>query len=340
MRDNYSESGNLRHADLSIVSTMYKSAEFINEFYRRITASATKLTTSYELILVNDGSPDGSLEIAVALAETDSHVRVIELSRNFGHHTAMFAGLQHARGNLVFLIDIDLEEQPEWLLDFWADLHETGADMVYGVQTLRSGSIGKRYTGSLFYRFFNLAAETRIPTNGCTIRLMKRRYVEAVTQFMEAHLFMMGLFSWAGFEQRPRYVTKIRRPSESSYTPLRLIRLSVDAVTSFSSFPLTVVFVAGVGITLLSLAYACGLMIVKLLHPDLILSGFTSIMVSLWFIGGTVISVLGLIGMYVGKIFIETKRRPQYFVRNIYEARETLLRTGDSGRHQSSDKHS
>jgi putative glycosyltransferase len=139
---------------------------------------------------------------------------------------------------------------------------------------------------------------------------------------MEAHLFMMGLFSWAGFEQRPRYVTKIPRPSKSTYTPIRLIRLSVDAITSFSSYPLTVVFVAGIGITLISLAYACGLVIDKLLHPDLILSGFTSIMVSLWFIGGIVISVLGVIGMYVGKIFVETKRRPQYFVRSIYETRE------------------
>ncbi len=323
MKDSYSESQNIpRRPDLSVVSTMYSSEDFINEFYRRITESAAKLTSSYELVLVNDGSPDRSLEIAIALADADPHVRVVDLSRNFGHHTAMFAGLQHARGNLVFLIDIDLEEQPEWLLDFWADLDQTGADMVYGVQTARSGSLMKRYTGSLFYRFFNLAANTTIPANGCTVRLMKRRYVESVTQFMEAHLFMMGLFSWAGFEQRPHYVTKNRRPSESTYTPIRLIRLSVDAITSFSSYPLTMVFVAGLGITLLSLAYACGLVIVKLLHPDLILSGFTSIMVSLWFIGGVVISVLGLIGMYVGKIFVETKRRPQYFVRSIYETRE------------------
>jgi putative glycosyltransferase len=308
-----------RALDLSIVTTMYRSADFVAKFYQRITETASKLTDSFELVMVDDGSPDHSLQIAVELARADRRVRVVELSRNFGHHTAIFAGLQHARGNLVFLIDIDLEEQPEWLLDFWQDFHANPADMVYGVQTNRKGSLMKRYSGSLFYKFFNLAAETAIPTNGCTIRLMNRNYVNAVSQFKETHLFMMGLFSWAGFKQRARYVTKIPRKSKSNYTPLRLIALSVNAITSFSSYPLTIVFVIGLSITALALIYALGLFIVKVLNPDLIVSGFTSLMISLWFIGGTVISVLGLIGVYVGKIFTESKNRPQYLVRNIHE---------------------
>jgi putative glycosyltransferase len=305
--------------ELSIVSTMYNSAEFIREFYQRITRSALSLTDSYELVLVNDGSPDESLNAAVELADSDPHIRVVELSRNFGHHRAMLAGLRYARGNLVFLIDIDLEEQPEWLLDFWQDLRNSSADMIYGVQIARSGSFMKKHSGTFFYKFFNLAAEMSIPTNGCTVRLMKRRYVDSVNEFTEAHPFMMGLFSWSGFVQQPRYVTKIRRAGKSNYTSLKLVRLSVDAITSFSSYPLTVIFAAGICITLLSLAYAVFLLIDKILHPDMILSGFTSIMVSLWLIGGTLISILGLIGMYVGKIFTETKRRPQYFVRRVYE---------------------
>jgi putative glycosyltransferase len=312
----------ISHPELSIVATMYKSADFVQQFYRRITDAAVKLTHSYEIVLVDDGSPDDSLKIALALAEKDTRVRVIELSRNFGHHTAILAGLRHTHGNLVFLIDIDLEEQPEWLLDFWNDLHGEPADMVYGIQTERKGSLMKRYSGFLFYKFFNLAAETAIPTNGCTIRLMKRCYVDAVSQFTESHLFMMGLFSWAGFVQRPHYVTKMPRPSKSTYTPIRLLRLSVNAVTSFSSYPLTIVFVMGLIITFFALAYALGLFVVKIINPDLIVSGFTSVMVSLWFIGGTVISVLGLIGMYVGKIFTESKARPQYLVRGVYQRRE------------------
>ncbi len=307
---------------LSVVTTMYKSENFIRGFYERITKTASELTDSYEIVMVDDGSPDNSLTVAANLAQTDPRICVIELSRNFGHHTAIFAGLRHARGNLVFLIDIDLEEQPEWLLQFWQSLHESQADMVYGVQTHRSGSFMKRHSGTLFYKFFNLAAETAIPANGCTVRLMNRNYVNAISQFTEIHLFMMGLFSWTGFVQQPLYVTKIPRKSESNYTIIRLITLSVNAITSFSSYPLTMVFFMGLVITLFALAYAFGLFVMKVLHPDLIVSGFTSIMVSLWVIGGTIISVLGLIGIYVGKIFTESKARPQYFVKNIYEKRD------------------
>jgi putative glycosyltransferase len=147
---------------------------------------------------------------------------------------------------------------------------------------------------------------------------MRRSYVDAIIQFAETHVFMMGLFSWAGFHQRAREVTKSRRPTASSYTPLKLVTLSVNAVTSFSSYPLTVIFVGGLCITLLSLLFACKLVIQKLLQPDYILSGFTSIMVSLWFLGGTIISVLGVIGMYIGRIFSEAKSRPQYLVRRLY----------------------
>ena len=195
---------------------------------------------------MNDGSPDRSLEIAIALADADPHVRVVELSRNFGHHTAMFAGLQHARGNLVFLIDIDLEEQPEWLLDFWADLHETSSDMVYGVQTVRSGSVMKRYTGSLFYRFFNLAADTTNPYQ----RMHDPAHEEALRgggyPVHGSSPLHDGFIQLGWIQQRPPVRDQDSPPQKSTYTPIRLIRLSVDAVTSFSSYPLTVVFVAGI----------------------------------------------------------------------------------------------
>lgn len=310
---------------LSIVTTMYRSAEFVDAFYKRVSEAARSLTDSYEIVLVDDGSPDESLRIALALAETDARVKVIELSRNFGHHPAMLAGLRHSQGEFVFLIDIDLEEQPEWLPDFWQDLHAQAADMVYGVQPVRAGSTWKRHTGSLFYRFFNLASDTPIPPNGCTIRLMRRNYVDAIDRFSETHVFMMGLFSWAGFIQRPRAIQRSRRQSASTYTPLKLIALSISAVTSFSSYPLTVIFGGGLAITFLSLSYAAYLVMEQLIHRDYILSGFTSIMVSLWFLGGTIISVLGVIGMYVGKIFSEAKSRPQYFVRGVHQKERAPL---------------
>ncbi len=298
---------------------MYRSAEFVAEFHRRISAAARSITESYEIVLVDDGSPDESLSLAIALAEIDPHVRVVELARNFGHHPAMLAGLRQSRGEFVFLIDIDLEEQPEWLPEFWRDLQEQPADMLYGVQMARAGSVMKRHTGTLFYRFFNLASDTAIPTNGCTVRLMKRCVVDALKKFTETHVFMMGLLSWTGFVQRARYVNKTQRASASTYTPFKLIALSVNAVTSFSSYPLTVIFVGGLGITFLSLLFALKMLIQKWMNPDYILMGFTSIMVSLWFLGGTIISVLGVIGMYVGKIFSEAKSRPQYLIRRVYD---------------------
>ncbi len=310
------------HPELSIVTTLYKSAPFIKQFYARISEAARQITGSYEILFVNDGSPDQALAMAVALAESDARVRVLDLSRNFGHHAAILAGLRHTRGDFVFLIDVDLEESPVWLTEFWEDMRSSPVDMVYGVQTERSGSVFKRHTGAVFYRLFNSFSETRIPVNVCTVRLMSRRYVEAVGELREAHIFLAGLFAWTGFAQRPRAVTKAPRETASSYTPVKLVRLFVNAITSFSSYPLTLVFFAGVLLTVFSLGYAGVLLARKLGNPTMVVSGFTSIMVSLWLLGGALLSVLGLIGMYIGKIFVETKGRPQYVVRRIYETCE------------------
>lgn len=306
---------------LSIVTTMYKSSGFVGSFYERITEVARKITADYEIIFVNDGSPDSSVSLAVELSKIDPKICVIDLSRNFGHHQAILAGLRHARGNFAFLIDVDLEEQPEWLIDFWQELHVSSADVVYGIQTARGGSLLKRHTGALFYKLFNLTSDTQVPENQCTVRLMNRSYLDAIIGFTEADVFLAGLFSWSGFSQRPLHVTKMNRSGKSTYTPVRLLRLFLNAITSFSAYPLTLIFFVGTCITLLSVTYAIGLLIKRLLEPDTVLSGFTSLMVSLWFIGGSIISILGVIGIYVGKIFKETKSRPQYLVRSIYEQR-------------------
>jgi putative glycosyltransferase len=305
--------------ELSVVTTLYRSAPFVAEFYHRVVETATRVARDYEIIFVNDGSPDDAVQIAVFLSESDPRVHVLDLSRNFGHHAAILAGLRHSRGAFVFLIDIDLEEQPEWLGEFWRELHSGSLDVVYGVQAERVGGAFKRHTGAAFYRIFNLLSDTTDPANACTVRLMTRRYVDAVTAFSETHLYLGGLFEWTGFAQRPIYVMRKPRNGQSTYTPIKLVRLFVNAITSFSSYPLTIVFVAGLSITGLSMAYGGYLLIAKLISPDTVLSGFTSIMLSLWFIGGALLSVLGLIGMYIGRIFVETKRRPQYVIRRIYE---------------------
>src|SRR5215204_3650715 len=166
---------------VSIVTSLYQSEEFLTEFHARCTAAATRLAgSSYEIILVNDGSPDQSLQKAIDIHTVDPHVRVIDLSRNFGHHKALMTGLAHARGDLVFLLDSDLEEDPGWLPRFRAELSATGADVIYGVQKTRKGGWFERATGELFFRVFNNALTQPIPANVVTARLMTRRYVQAL----------------------------------------------------------------------------------------------------------------------------------------------------------------
>ena len=303
---------------LSIVATMYRSAPFVAEFCRRASAAAARVAADYELILVNDGSPDESLEIACRAAAADSRLVVVDLARNFGHHQAVVAGLARASGDRVFLIDIDLEEQPEWLVEFWRRLDESASDVVYGVESRRQGSWFRKLSGSLFYKLFNLLSETKISANACTVRLMTRRYVRALLSLAERNLFLAGSFAWVGFRQQAVEVAKQLRGGRSNYTLLRRLRLFVDAVTSFSSYPLQLVFFVGAAICLASAVVGACLVADKLLHPSRILLGWSSLMTSIWFLGGLTIGSIGLIGMYLSRVFVESKRRPLYVVREVY----------------------
>ena len=174
---------------LSIVTTLYKSSPYIDEFYARISKEAQKITDDYEIIFVDDGSPDDSLQKAVALYEKDSKVKVIELSRNFGHHKAIMTGLSHAKGEFVFLIDSDLEEEPELLGKFWEELHkEKELDVVFGVQESRKGGWFEKWSGEMFYKVFNYFSGVKIPKNFLTVRLMKQNYVKNLTSFQEKEI--------------------------------------------------------------------------------------------------------------------------------------------------------
>src|ERR1051325_3242957 len=161
---------------LSIVSTMYRSAPYLREFHARVSASARNITNDYEIILVNDGSPDESLELALELQKSDPRIRVVDLSRNFGHHAAMLMGLTHARGDWVFLIDGDLEEKPELLERFSAEQEASGVDVVFGVQESRGDRWTQRWGAWLFYKFFNALSDYPLPEHLMTVRLMSRRY--------------------------------------------------------------------------------------------------------------------------------------------------------------------
>jgi putative glycosyltransferase len=161
---------------LSIVATLYQSAPYVAEFHQRASAAARKLVgDDYEIVLVNDGSPDNSLDLAVQFAETDSHVVVVDLSRNFGHHKAMMTGLAYAKGERIFLIDSDLEEEPEWLLRFESQMNDEASDVVFGIQSKRKGTYFEQVTGGLFYQIFRFLTGIAQPDNIVTARLMSRR---------------------------------------------------------------------------------------------------------------------------------------------------------------------
>ena len=233
----------------------------------------------YEIVLVNDGSSDNSLELAIRLTEQDSHVVVVDLSRNFGHHKAMITGLAHTKGELVFLIDSDLEEEPEWLEAFAQQMKQDRCDVVYGVQERRKGNWFERWSGQWFYRFFKALTELALPENVVTTRLMARRYVDALLCHQEREVFMVGLWHITGFDQRPQVIKK-HHTSETTYTFRRKMSLLVNSVTSFSNAPLVSIFYIGVAISLFALAYIAYL-VTHWLFLAKPISGWTSVMASI-----------------------------------------------------------
>lgn len=302
---------------LSIVATLYQSSRYINEFHERISATAKRMVgDDFEIVLVNDGSPDDSLDLAIQLTEQDSHVIVVDLSRNFGHHKAMMTGLAHAKGALTFLIDSDLEEEPEWLEAFALQMERERCDVVYGVQERRKGSWFERWSGQWFYRFFKTLTGFALPENVVTTRLMVRRYVDALLRHQEREIFMAGLWHITGFDQRPQVIKK-HNTSETTYTFRRKMSLLVNSVTSFSNAPLVSIFYIGISISLFALTYIAYL-VTHWLFLAKPMSGWTSVMASIWLLGGMIISFIGVVGIYLSKIFSETKQRPYTIVRQIY----------------------
>ena len=301
---------------LSIVTSMYQSAAFLDEFHERCSTAASRLGGSYEIVFVNDGSPDDSLAIALGLQRRDSHVRVVDLSRNFGHHKALMTGLAHARGERIFLLDCDLEEDPAWLITFDEMLRTTGADVVYGVQSQRKGDWFERLSGQVVFKVLNQMLEHQIPVNVVTARLMTARYVRALLEHQESELFLAGLLAATGFDQRLVLVKKGSRPG-TSYTLRRRISGLVNAITSFSNRPLVYIFQAGISVMLLSIV-AGVVLVYKHLTSGIGVPGWASIMVSIWFLGGLTIFCVGVIGVYLAKIFVEIKHRPRTIVRAEY----------------------
>ncbi|MCA9412290.1 MAG: glycosyltransferase family 2 protein [Candidatus Omnitrophica bacterium] len=303
---------------ISIVTTMYRSAPYLKEFYERARANVTAITEDYEFVFVNDGSPDDSLEVAVDIHHSDPRVKVVDFSRNFGHHKAMMTGLAQSSGDLVFLIDCDLEEEPELLVAFQERMRETNADVVYGVQESRKGGVWERITGRIFYTIFNALSSDPLPLNVLTVRLMTRRYVDSLLQFREREILIAGLWAITGFDQIAVPIKKGFKGS-TTYTFRKKAAHLVNSITSFSNRPLVYIFYLGFFIMCIS-AVMAGYLVIRRFFFSIGVAGWASVMVSVWFLGGLTIFCLGVIGIYLSKIFVETKQRPYTLIRHIYDS--------------------
>jgi putative glycosyltransferase len=302
---------------VSVVTTMYRSGPYLEEFHTRCQAACAAHYDSLEFVFVNDGSPDDSLAIALRLRQSDPRIKVVDLSRNFGHHKAIMVGLQHAAGDEVFLIDCDLEESPEWLGKFKGelDLHPD-ADMVYGYQEDRKGGGWERFSGGLVWRVINSLSDVHIPPNLVTTRLMTRRFVQALTQFAEQELFLAAVVSATGFKQIGIQVTKGSKES-TSYTLTKRMNLMFNGLIAFSSTPLMLVFYLGLLVSLGSFCLVTYFAVRQIVY-GLAPSGWTSLLVSVWAVGGLIIFSVGVLGIYLSKIFSETKNRPYVVTRAVY----------------------
>lgn len=306
--------------EISVAAPCYNEARGLPEFVKRTDDVLRQLKRKYELILVNDGSRDDTFEVAVELTKSYPSLKVISLSRNFGHQVAVTAGMDAAVGDAVVLIDADLQDPPELISEMVAKWR-SGYEVVYAQRRRREGEgFFKILTAKLFYRFLRRITKVTIPIDTGDFRLMDRKVVEAMKRLRESHRFIRGLVSWTGFKQAPvLYTRKPRYTGETHYPWRKMFLFSLDAITSFSIVPLRLLTILGSLIVLLAIFFSLFVLVVKLFDPGFFLAGFPTIVLLISFFGGIQLLSLGIIGEYVGRIYEEIKRRPLYFVDAIYQ---------------------
>ncbi|MCB0339170.1 MAG: glycosyltransferase family 2 protein [Bdellovibrionales bacterium] len=304
---------------LSIVTTIFHSENYLERFLTQLYQALVEIECdSFEVIFVNDGSPDDSLQLLLGLKQSYPEIVILELSRNFGHHHAALAGLGYSRGELVFIIDCDLEVSPLVLKDFHQRKLESSADVIYGYQTQRKGNWFEQFSGSLYWRLFNALSDTNVPPDLTTARIMTREYVDAVVKLGDRNLFLAGMYHWVGFEQEGIPISTTAREGKSTYSLPKKIKLFVNSITSFSAYPLQLIFYLGMSITAFSFLLALLLIIQRLLLPEMLLTGWTSLAVFMSLSLGIVTTCIGVIGIYLSRVYSQTQNRPLYYIKNIY----------------------
>jgi polyisoprenyl-phosphate glycosyltransferase len=300
---------------ISIVVPCFNEEEVLRETNRRLVSVLEHLPQTFEILYVDDGSTDRTLDTLRELQAIDRRIRVVRFSRNFGHQMAITAGLEHASGDAVVVIDADLQDPPDVIADFvakWMD----GFDVVYGVRAERAGETAfKLWTAKLFYRFIGKLSDTEIPVDTGDFRLMSRRVVDALLAMPERDRFVRGMVSWLGFSQTSvRYRRAARAAGVTKFSLLKMLRFATDGIVSFSILPLrlaTWVGFAASGIALLGVLIT---VIERLMGVEGLVKGWASVLVAILFLGGVQLICMGIIGEYVGRIYGESKRRPLYIV--------------------------
>jgi glycosyltransferase involved in cell wall biosynthesis len=280
----------------------------------------------WEILFVDDGSTDATLAAIVAANQRDPRVRALSLSRNFGKEAALSAGLDHARGNAVIPMDVDMQDPPEVLPEMvakWRDGHE----MVFGVRRCRkSDGIAKRLTAGLYYRAHNMVSQDKIPENAGDFRLLDRKVVEVIRALPERNRFMKGLFAWAGFRQAAVEYDRVERETGTTkFNYWKLWTLALDGITSASTVPLRIWSYVGALVALFALGFGTFLAVATMIFGNPV-PGYASIMVSVLFLGGIQLISLGVLGEYVGRILTETKQRPLYVVRDAVGIESQVVR--------------
>lgn len=308
---------------LSVVVPVYNEAAGLDALHERLTSTLQRAALPYEIVLVDDGSRDGSWERMTELARRDPRLVLVRLSRNFGHQIAITAGLDHARGEAVVVMDADLQDPPEVvprMIERW----RAGYDVVYGRRERRLGEgLFKRGTAAVFYRLVRRLTAVDIPADTGDFRLMSRRAVDALRTLQERNRFVRGMVAWVGFRQTALdYVREARHVGETKYPVRKMVRFAGDAIFSFSHVPLRVATWLGLASSLVAFGYAVYAILARLLGWPTV-QGWASLMVAIIFLGGVQLISLGVIGEYIGRIYDEVKARPLYLTQAVVRSEKS-----------------
>ncbi len=299
----------------SIVVPVYNEELVVEESYKRLKQVMDSTNEPYELIFVNDGSRDKTAELVSGLCDHDKNVRLINFSRNFGHQTAITAGMDNSSGQAVVVIDADLQDPPEVILDMIAKWKE-GYDVVYGQRLKRKGeTFFKKVTAKLFYRLLSSMTSVDIPVDTGDFRLIDRKVCDVMSSLTEKNRYVRGLVSWVGFKQTAvTYVRDERFAGETKYPLKKMLKFAMDGITTFSYKPLKISTYVGFLVSILSFIYLIVVLCLKL-FTDTTVSGWASTLAVSLIFNGVILMMLGIIGEYIGRIYDETKNRPLYIIR-------------------------